>query len=433
LVEIKFLGGCRQIGGSAVEIQSSDGKSVLCDFGIYMEKKHPKFPKTPSAKDLKYVVLSHCHADHSCGLPLLYGGRATPETIMTPVTKDLTALLIDDTLRISKDLLPFEREEMRRFLKNTRMLNYDHEISHKNTKLTLLDAGHIPGSACILLEIDGKRILYTGDMNQTKTQLVMENFINNSHDLPPIDYLLIESTYALETHPPREETEKDFINEVKNVLENDGIVLCPAFGVARSQEILLVLNKYGINSNITIDGMARKSSRIIRDHPESVRDYDLFLSSLQKSKLISFNRRKREERMQALNRPGVIIAPSGMLKGGIVVLYLEHLYDDENAGIFVVSYQIEDSPGRILLDTGHFNSRSLEKNLKVEGRIRQFNFSSHSDRPLLMEFINSLDFTDDAKIFCMHGEENSCNEFAAFIEEEYKIQAFSPKVGDAFT
>jgi len=426
MVKINFLGGCRTIGGSAIAIESQD-KYILFDYGMLMGRP-PKFPVSISPKDINFIVLSHCHADHSCGLPILYSGSATPRLFATPPTIDLTRLIVLDTIKISKYFLPYETYELFEMIKNTAALDYNKVKIKNGISLTLYNAGHIPGSSMILLEIEGKRILYTGDFNLTQTQLV-----NSAHlKFPELDYVIIESTYALEEHPNRRETENEFMQEVNQTIKNEGIVLVPAFGVSRSQEILLVLAKYNSKFPIHIDGMARTASFIINDHPNYTRNHGFYKSALNKGNFISFHKKKRKQRLNAMSSPGVIIAPSGMLHGGTALMYLEFLAKNENNAVFLVSYQVAESPGRFLIDHGYLISKEDHIKIDVAAKLKLFNFSSHSDKNQLMEFLKSLKLKPDAKIFCIHGEEDACVEFAKNINEDLKIQAFTPKVDETF-
>lgn len=431
MVKLHFAGGCREIGGSAIEI-SGNNKTVLFDYGIKMGEqgeKVPKFPRLKSKpKDISHIVLSHAHADHSCGLPLLYSGIAQPNLLMTRVTKDLTNLLIKDTIKLSKYFLPFENQERIRMLKKIYSVNYENELALNGMKVKLFDAGHIPGSACTYLEIDGKKILYTSDINQIPTRLNE----NCKAIFPPIDYLIIESTYALYEHPNRMETEKEFMDDVNKTIEMGGTVLIPAFGVARSQELLLVLTNNGFKKPITMDGMARASSQIFKDHPQFIKNVDFFEQSLNKTKLISYSKRKSHERQEAVKNQGAIIAPSGMLRGGTAMLYLRELSQDVNNSIFLVSYQLPESPGKKLLDTGSIFIKDLDKEITVKAKIKLYNFSSHSDCNNLWNLIENINFNPGAKVFCVHGEEEACTKFADQIMEKHDLEAHAPKKGEEF-
>ena len=433
MVKLHFAGGCQEIGGSAISISSDDGnQNVLLDYGIKMGENGSKIPKFPhlkiKPKNIDYIFLSHAHADHSCGIPLLYSGVAQPNLLMTQITKDITNLLIKDTIKLSKYYLPFENQERIRMLKKISYAHYGKRISLNGLKVTLFDAGHIPGSSCIYLEIDGKKILYTGDINQIQTRLINNCKIN----FPPVDYLIIESTYALQDHPDRMETEKEFMNDINSTIEAGGNILIPAFGVARSQEILLILTYNGFNYPITMDGMARASSLIFKDHPQFLKDKDFFEKSLNKANLISYSRKKMKERLNAAHKQGAIIAPSGMLRGGTAMLYLKELSEDENNSIFLVSFQLPDSPGRKLLDSNSIFLKDIDEEIDVKAKIKLFNFSSHSDSRHLWDLISKISFNPGAKVFCVHGEEDSCTTFADQIMEKYDIEAYAPKLGEEF-
>ncbi|NHI91409.1 MAG: MBL fold metallo-hydrolase [Candidatus Lokiarchaeota archaeon] len=433
MVEINFAGGCREIGGSAIEIESENGNNILLDYGIKVGEGNEKIPNFPHLKtkykNFQYVVLSHAHADHSCGIPLLYSGTAQPNLLMTDVTRDLTNLLVKDTIKLSKYYLPFENQERMRMLKKISITNYNQRVMLNGIKVTLFDAGHIPGSSCIYLEINDKKFLYTGDINQIPTRL-NDNCKSN---FPPVDYLIIESTYALQDHPERMETENEFMNDINSTIEAGGNVLIPAFGVARSQEILLVLYYNGFNYPVTMDGMARASSYIFKDHPQFLKDYNFFEESLNKAKLISYSRNKTRERSDATKRSGAIIAPSGMLRGGTAMIYLQEMSEDENNSILLVSYQLPDSPGRKLLDTGSIFLKDLDEEITVKAKTKLYNFSSHSDSKHLWNLIDNINFNQGAKVFCVHGEEESCVKFADQIMDKYKnLEAHAPKAGEEF-
>ncbi|MFX1296630.1 MAG: MBL fold metallo-hydrolase [Promethearchaeota archaeon] len=418
--EIKFLGGCLQIGGSAIAIESPS-INLLMDYGIYMDK-NPLFPQEIRPKDLDAILLTHAHLDHSGGIPLLFSGVGIPRLFATPLTIDLTQVLIHDMIQISEYYLPFGKQELIRMTNNSKKVGYGKKKIHSSCSVQFLNAGHIPGSSSFYLELNGKKILYTGDFNSYNTQLLNRAQLK----FPKLDCVILESTYALEEHPKREETEKNFIKKINQIVEQEGIVLVPAFGVARSQEILCILHKFGFKFPIFIDGMARVVSRIFTSYPNYFRNYSLLKKAIKKAHLISRGRRKEIERSNAISTPSVIIAPSGMLKGGTAVNYMDALAQNTQNGIFLVSFQIPDTPGQILADTNKWGE------LDVDAQVELFNFSSHAGRNGLWELIHSLEENPDLTVYCVHGEKESCEEFAKEITETTKFTGIAPKINESF-
>ncbi len=420
MVEIKFLGGCFQIGGSAIAIESPS-VNLLMDYGVIMEDP-PKFPQEIRPKELDAILLTHAHLDHSGGIPLLFSGMATPQLFTTSLTLDITQILIQDFIRISEYYLPFGKAEL------LRMTNYSKRVSYGKRKITsdcvahFLDAGHIPGSLSIYLELDGKKILYTGDFNSSDTQLLNRAQLK----MPKLDGLIIESTYALNEHPDREEVERKFVERATQIVENGGNVLVPAFGVARSQEILCTLFKHNFHYPVFMDGMARVVARIFSAYPHYFRNFDLYKKALKQVHLISQGKRRELERSNAMSTPSVIIAPSGMLKGGTAVNYTNELFKDSDNGIFLVSFQIQDTPGRILLESKKWGED--EANCQIEF----FDFSSHAGRTGLWELIHSLEKNPDLTVYCIHGEAENCKSFAKDISETTALTGIAPKVNESF-
>ncbi|MBD3186343.1 hypothetical protein GF325_05900, partial [Candidatus Bathyarchaeota archaeon] len=231
---------------------------------------------------------------------------------------------------------------------------------------------------------------------------------------------------------------------VKDVLKRDGQVLIPAFGVARSQEIIAILQSYGLTqqNNIVVDGMAREISRVLLKDPNSLRTpYTL-------NRLHLINRYKsRSERNHALRKANIIIAPSGMLKGGTVRFYAPPLLQEEKNGIFLVSYQVEGTPGRILLEEGTYDDfdyaeskRSDEPppitTLEAKATVEQFDFSSHCDGNDLLAFLSSLEYSNgngEVPILCVHGDRDNCEFLSNKINNEMEgVQAFATELEDEF-
>ena len=393
MVQITFLGGCQEIGGSGVLIESNH-KKILLDYGIYL-RKIKRFPLHIPPRELSAIFLTHAHLDHSGATPLLYITENIP-LYATPITLELTEILLNDLIKISEYFLPFERAEVVRMFQCAIPTKYAEKISiGKDLNVKTIDAGHIPGSFSVLVEAERKKILYTSDINTLETQL-----LNGANiDIQDLDVLIIESTYGLRDHIDRKELEKGFINAIHETVEDDGTALIPAFAISRSQEILCILRSHNLNYPVSFDGMGRVASRIMLKHPQYLRDYKLFKKAHNKAHWV----KNRRERARIASEPGVIVAPAGMLNGGNAVYYAEQLLNNQDNAIFLVGYQVPGTPGRVLLDKKELPIDGISH--KVNASVEHFDFSSHCGRKQLMDIVKGI--KGSPSVVVVHGEEEA--------------------------
>jgi len=432
MVKISFLGGCREVGRSAILIESKSGSKCILDYGTRFNNED-RLPHHTDLSNLKAVAISHCHIDHTGGLPFLYKENNIP-LLTNPLTLRVTDILLRDMIKISNYPYPFGFRELDKLRSQAYFLEND--VPHKiddDFSITFYNAGHIPGSVSILVEVDTKKILYTGDINTITTNLVSPV---NTGNLPKIDSLIIESTYALREHPLRENLEQQFIEKIINVIDDGGNVLVPAFGVARSQEVLLILNKYEMNNNIFLDGLSRKISQTYLNFPDFIRNHRNFRKALKKVQFVS----KKNRKSILKKSKNIIISPSGMLKGGAAIDHIKRILDDPLSAIYLVGYQVEGSPGRKLLDEGIFEyEEKLQNNFpnnsiskKAQCDFDYFDFSSHADKSHLHRFIDDLKFLPDSNnIFCVHGDEKATTNLAKTYSEK-EFNSIAPETGEVY-
>ncbi|MCP4762651.1 MAG: MBL fold metallo-hydrolase [archaeon] len=431
MVKISFNGACKEVGRSAILIESEKtNDSILLDYGVKMSGKEDNFPNHISGKKLKAIVVTHSHIDHVGGVPIFYISGNVP-LYMTKLTFEVSQVLLRDMMNISEFFLPFDREAISRLRKNIQFLDFKNRTKvGEDSYLTLLDAGHIPGSAMVLLEMDGKKILYTGDMNSVATQLMHSA-------VPPkdkIDVLILEGTYGTTDHEQRSKVEKNFIENTNRVLNNGGKVLVPAFGVARSQEILMVLSEYNLKYPIFVDGMARRIGKIYATHDkEFFKSWKKMNNALNKSHYI-IQKERNYERKKAKDTKGVVVAPSGMLKGGTARMYAENILKDPNSAIFLVSYQIPNSPGAVLLEEHKYalDTKNPDEKEDILCEVLRFKFSSHSGKSDLIKFANGCKFTSKKKIlFIVHSDKDVAEEFSKTLNNKGFI-ASAPSQSDFY-
>jgi len=419
-MKIRFLGACQEIGRSGVAVKVN-GKNILVDYGVLVgrEKGDIGFPMHFAQRDVAAIFLSHAHLDHGGSIPLFYVHGKVPLYGVEP-TFAYSDILIRDFLKLSGYYLPFEYLDLQAMLNQCIALDYHAQLEIEGAKVTVLNAGHIPGSAQVLIEKDGRKVLYTGDINTVRTQLV------DAVEKPPsdVDAVIIESTYANDDHSERQRLEEEFVARCTQVVERGGTALVPAFGVGRSQEIIMVLKAHHFQYPIFSDGMAIDAMQVMSRHTKGLRDPDLFLRAIKEVEWVE----KWQDRRRATKSPGVIVSPAGMLSGGSALFYLENIASRKENAIFLVTYQVPGTPGRILLERRKVMIHG--KTRRVEAEVDKFDFSSHAGRNGLHDFLSGLN--KSAKVFTVHGAEGNCGQLAGWASKELGLQATAPKAGEEF-
>jgi len=414
---MKFLGSTREVGRAAIAVKT-EKTQLLLDYGV-MVNHEPGFPMHVPPKYVDAIILTHSHLDHSGAVPIFHIQERKP-VYGTRLSFDLANILISDFIHLSGYYLPFEYIELRSMLRSCVHADYRAKQTVGDVQFQLLDSGHLPGSAQVLVESEGKRVVYTSDYNSLDTRLLH----GADKDYGKLDAMIIESTYADEEHPDRATLEKEFVESVIEVVENGGTVLIPAFSVGRSQEVACILAAYHFEYPVTIDGMTREVNRILMNHVAYLQDPKLFMDAVHASTWVEGWR----DRRTATKKPGVVISPAGMLKGGPAVFYVQKVGKKQHNAVFLVSYQVPGTPGRELMEKGRCVIDG--KMQKVKARVERFDFSSHCGASELQETVRGL--KGNPTVYVVHGAERNCERFAKWIKEETGLKAVAPKAGDVY-
>jgi len=420
-LEVKVLGAANEVGRSGFLV-NCNGTNLLLDYGVLFGKRGspPEYPLHVKPKDLDAIIITHAHLDHSGNVPSLFVSGNT-DVYATPPTFDLTRLLIEDMLKITKDAQPFGQPELNNMMRNAKEIGFRQKITKGNATFELRETGHVIGGGSVLVESQKKRLFYTGDIKTHGSRMLREADL----DVGDIDLLIIESTYSQTEQKPRKESEKELIEFANEVMDRKGVLFIPSFSVERSQEMACILRSSNFKHKIIMDGMALKVNEIMFNHPEYLRDPKVFADAINESVAI----RDHEKRKHALEEPCVVISPAGMLVGGNATYYLQELSFNSNNGIALVSYQGEGTPGKKLLDTGKVSTRG--KDLRVAAEVKQFEFSGHADRNELFEIIEKI--KGNPKVLTVHGDSESCKKFAQEIHEKFGFDTHAPDVNEIIT
>jgi putative mRNA 3-end processing factor len=414
-MKITILGSGKEVGRSGFLV-TSNNTNILLDYGVLL-KREPVFPIHVRPKDISSVVLTHAHLDHSGFIPSLFLSNSNISVLGTNPTFDLSNLLIEDMIKISGYYLPFDYADLHSMMNHSKTLQYRERYPINNMEITLYESGHILGGSSILVECEGKRIFYTGDINTRGSKILRSADL----DLPEVDILIIESTYSQTEQTPREESEKNLVEFAYNVVERGGTLFIPAFSVERAQEIASVLKACNFKYRISMDGMALKANEIMLKNPSFLKNPEVFRKIISEIEWVQGWRRRK----QLVKEPGIIISPAGMLVGGTAMFYLQEIAKNPNNGIALVSYQGKGTPGRLLLEKGLVSYDGKSKKSLAE--VNHFEFSGHSSRTELLEILNKI--KGNPEVFTVHGDDMSCIKFASEIKEKYGFDAIAPDNG----
>jgi len=406
-MNLEFLGGARGVGRSAVLVNDS----LLLDFGL-LAGSPPRTPVRTPEPDA--VVVSHGHLDHAGAVPSLLSGTDRPPVHWTPPTHDLALTLAGDTLKLhgGSYACPFIEPDVKRITEVSRTHGYREPFGAAGHEVTLYDAGHVPGSAHVLVDDGDTRLLYTGDFHTDDQRLVAGTTAR-----PDADVVVCESTYADVEHGRRAVLEERFAESVRTTLWEGGAVVVPAFAIGRTQELMLICNAYDIPCYV--DGMGTQVTETLRQYPEFVRDEGAFRRAKSHARFVTG---RNGQRARIVDRSAAIITTSGMLTGGPAMTYVPEIRSNPTNKVALTGYQVEGTPGRALVETG---SAEIDgRMLPVSAQVEQYDFSAHADRDGLRSF---LDAYRDATVLAVHGD--ATERFAAALRDD-GFDAAAPATGE---
>jgi putative mRNA 3-end processing factor len=371
-MKFKFLGGAGEVGkiGALLEIE---GKRLMFDYGM-APGKPPSFPE-PSPR-VEEVYLTHAHLDHSGATPWISREYSIP-VLGTLVTKEVSEVLLKDACKVAElegYSLPYDSDDIIELMGNWIELRQEKKRllgNLSNITVTPYPAGHIPGAMMYEIENSSEKIIFSGDIQFRNLHLL------RGAKPRKCDILFLEGTYSGRDHEDRNKLEKEFINDIREVLESGGKAIIAAFGVGRSQEVAMILKDQGFP--LWMDGMSNEVLKIFLRHPESISSPQDLSQAKKRIKPV----RALKHRMAAL-KDRAVISTSGMLDGGPVLWYLDRIKDDPKSTVFLTGYQVEGTNGRRLLEEGIIEDKGVE--VRVNCKVKYYDFSAHAGHSELVAF-----------------------------------------------
>lgn len=386
----RFLGAAEDIGRLGFVLEG-EGSRFLFDYGMEPDKP-PLYPL--EAPPIDRVFLTHAHLDHSGMLPWL-AARYDASIHCTPPSAEVATLLHRDSLKIARSEgfpEPFNDADIAATQGLYDLMDFQYPRPLGKFTARLHTAGHIPGASQVELKSDDLKLIFTGDLYTRDQRLVY------AAKQTTCDVLFMESTYAGREHPEREDVERDFVGYAEEVKDRGGVLIVAAFAVGRAQEIAMVLADRGFN--VWLDGMGRTVAGIYSQHPTYLTNPAKYQRAIGQVKQV----RNHRGRSVALDEADVIITTGGMLDGGPVLFYLDHVRNDPKSGLAITGYQAQGTNGRRLKDEGliDFDPREPGKKVhKLNCEVRSFDFSAHAGHKDLVNFAKN---TKCSEIVLFHGD-----------------------------
>lgn len=428
VLQITSFGAAQDVGKSCFLIEH-DGRKILLDAGVQLQPRRTGLPSLAPigvdavADDLTAVILSHAHLDHSGYIPGLFHEGYTGKVYTTKPTIPITDLLWQDHLKIEGEN-HYNYHDYRHAKDQMKGFSYETTIKVADgVTIQFLDAGHVLGSASILVDFDGQLIYYSGDINDQQTPF--HRPVQTPRE--PVDVVLVETTNASRTVPKRPMVIKEFIHEIKKTIKSGKKVLIPSFAYGRSQEIQAYLIKYLgeflYSSPVYVDGMINKMNQIYNhyltkpwisqlmiDFIEDLGEDSPFdfggLRPITRDHINGENLGNFRKKIARSRKRAIILTTSGMLEGGPILSYLQH---SQGYLLAMVGYQVEGTVGAdILAGERKFALKTPWNQIQhihlEQNRIRQFGFSGHASPQGLVDFVINC---DPSSVFGMHGKKSS--------------------------
>ncbi len=461
-MEITFHGAAQTVTGSR-HLITINGHRVLLDCGLYQgRRKHTyernlNFPFQPSKVDA--VILSHAHIDHCGNLPNLVRQGFDGPIHATHATAHLTDIMTQDSghiheadaifvnkKRARKGEPPIEPlytvEDAKIAATHLQPQHYDRPFEvTPGLRATLVEAGHILGSAGIVLDLEEngrtQRLMFSGDIGRLDLPILRDPVL--PHD---IDYLIMECTYGDRSHNPPDRAYQEFRDVVTRTLTRGGKVIIPAFAVGRTQTLVYYLHQLIEHGEIPrvpvfVDSpLAVNVTDIFREHPEC---YDEETLTFMKTdphgsafgfSLLTYTRSVEESKaINKMEDPIVIISASGMAEVGRILHHLRHNIEDPKNTVLITSWMAPNTLGRRLVE-GNKKVRIFGESHPVRAEVACINgLSSHAGQEFLTAY--ALAARPRIKqIYLVHGEERAAEAFIDVLDDAGMDNVHYPRLGE---
>ncbi len=446
-MDIGFFGATKGVTGSCFLVAVGESR-ILVDCGFFQgqgycsDKNYQEFGFNPETIDA--VVITHTHQDHIGRLPLLFNRKGKPTIYSTKPTRDLSQLILDDGYNImveesekcGRDPLYRERD-VEAVFSSWKGVSYREPVEvAPGITVTWHDAGHVLGSSFVVVEGDGKKVAFSGDIGSEGVPI-----LHDTEALPrDLDMFMCESTYGDRLHDPP----TDRLNKLRDaVIENHkkrGVLMIPAFSIERMQEVLfemnIIVDSEGIDpGQVYLDSpLAISATRVYAsyqeelelDIPQGFVDNDFFhFKGLHVTETVG-----ESKGINNASQPKVILAGAGMMNAGRITHHLVRYLDDPNNTLLVIGYQAVGTLGRKIIE-GQSPVKIFDYSVDVKAKIIKIDsYSGHADYDKLTRWVKD---STAKRVQLIHGDEEAMIAFQKHLLHQGVEEVSIPSEGDWIT
>ena len=449
--ELFSWGGAEEVTGSKHFLRV-DGDLIQVDCGAFQGRRAETDKKNRTwnydADGVSAVVLTHAHYDHCGLLPLMSKRGFSGNMYTTPATRDLANLILMDSAHIqAKDIEYLKKRAAKRNEQfNKQPLFTEREVVDCLTRFVTLsyhrpfhlnegiyaefyDAGHILGSAVTVLNIERSgaslSIAFSGDLGRKDLPI-----LRDPEHIPPVDYMVMESTYGNRLHDPIESAAAKLAVVVNETVERNGKIIIPAFAVERTQELVYILHLLSDEGRIPkvpvyVDSpMATNATSIFRVHQECYDEetrrafLDHHRNPFGFNELNYVVNTEESKRLNTLKGPAIIISASGMCESGRILHHLKNNIENPANTILVVGFMAQNTLGRRIVERQP-EVKIFGDRYRLKARVTVLNaFSAHADYTGILEYLGKLDRKKLKRVFLVHGEPKAQSHLKSMLEEK---------------
>lgn len=443
-MKITFHGAARTVTGSQHLIEVN-GRRLLLECGLYHGKRQEAYERNRNlpypADSVDAMVLSHAHIDHSGNIPNLVKSGFDGTILCTFATRDLCSTMLMDSGYIQERDAEFVNKKRARqneppidpiytVADAVRSLDQFEAIGYHRSRevvpgvhVTFLDAGHMLGSAIVLLDIEDRdsgrdvRLVFSGDLGRKGIPIIRDPEVVDHADV-----LLLESTYGNRLHEPYFDSEKKLERIINETYKRGGAVIIPSFAVGRTQQLVFTLHKLMVARDIPqlpvfVDSpLAINATSVFRLHPEAydaeIRDFMLHEGDPFGFDSLRYTRSVEESKeLNFMREPFIVISASGMAENGRILHHLRNRIEDPANTVLIVGWQAPNTLGRRIVEREP-KVRIFGEEFSLRANVEVLNgFSGHADRNELLEWAGHIS-KQPRHTYLIHGEEEAALDLA---------------------